>query len=250
MKDFLQSVLKRVKSVELDQFQERAAQFGDKARKAINDIDTEGLNSKRNAIGAKISELSDKARLKIQQIEKEVTQRKIDREIEKARKEEEKRLRLEALRIRRVNFFKSILKFVLLLLLLGILVSIVFHDEILDYAKSAATEKQLAQQRRERESRDESLRKKAPENVTSNKTASSSIPASGNPEPNFLEQCRSRTAATIASLGVSQRHVVSVVDTNILSITRICTSDGSVLVSCSVPDQKMVVTKSSSSCAH
>lgn len=38
--------------------------------------------------------------------------------------------------------------------------------------------------------------------------------------------------------------VVNIVDTDILSIKRMCTNDGSVLVTCSKPDNKMVLTKS------
>ena len=38
--------------------------------------------------------------------------------------------------------------------------------------------------------------------------------------------------------------VIPIVDTNILSIVRFCTNDGSVIHTCSAPDNKMVVTMS------
>ena len=59
-----------------------------------------------------------------------------------------------------------------------------------------------------------------------------------------FEKCQAVQRSTIAQLGVPASDVISVVNTNALTITRILTSDGSILISCSAPDQKMVITTS------
>jgi hypothetical protein len=118
--------LKRVKSIELDHIQEKASQFSDKAKKAIDDIDIEKLNVKKQAIGAKISELKDKVRLKLKQIDEAGRQRRIDRVAEQARKEEEKKQRREARYLKAVNFLKALIKVLVLVLLVGIFLNIVF----------------------------------------------------------------------------------------------------------------------------
>jgi hypothetical protein len=59
-----------------------------------------------------------------------------------------------------------------------------------------------------------------------------------------FEKCQSVQANTIAQLDVPANDIVHVVNTSILTITKIYTVDGSILISCSNPDQKMVITKS------
>ncbi|WP_192560297.1 hypothetical protein [Pseudomonas allokribbensis] len=59
-----------------------------------------------------------------------------------------------------------------------------------------------------------------------------------------FEKCQSVQANTIAELNVSPGDIAHVVNTSMLTITKIYTADGSILISCSNPDQKMVITKS------
>ncbi|MFG0466586.1 hypothetical protein ACF8LF_18420 [Pseudomonas putida] len=59
-----------------------------------------------------------------------------------------------------------------------------------------------------------------------------------------FERCQAVQQSTIAQLGVPASDVISVVNTKALTITRVLTSDGSILISCSAPDQKMVITTS------
>jgi len=63
--------------------------------------------------------------------------------------------------------------------------------------------------------------------------------------PMSFRECLSRKVQVIASLGVNLRDVIPLVNTNIMTMDRICTSDGSILISCSKPDKKMIVTNSS-----
>lgn len=71
--------------------------------------------------------------------------------------------------------------------------------------------------------------------------SSSSIPM------NF-EACLAKKESVIAALGMSPTDIIPVVNTGILTITRVCTVDGSVLITCSKPDQKMIVTRSTDTC--
>jgi hypothetical protein len=57
-----------------------------------------------------------------------------------------------------------------------------------------------------------------------------------------FEKCQSVQANTIAQLNVPASNIIPVVSTSSLTITRLITADGSVLISCSAPDQKMVIT--------
>ena len=56
-----------------------------------------------------------------------------------------------------------------------------------------------------------------------------------------FEECLATIRQVASDLAVAP---VNIVETNILRIVRFVTSDGSVLVSCSQPDNKMVITKS------
>jgi len=59
-----------------------------------------------------------------------------------------------------------------------------------------------------------------------------------------FDECKKLQANTLlASVGTKTK-VFSTVTTDILTSIRVCTTDGSVLLSCSKPDNKMVVTKS------
>lgn len=59
-----------------------------------------------------------------------------------------------------------------------------------------------------------------------------------------FDECQSLQANVIAQLNVPPEDIIHVVNTAILTITRVITADGSVLISCSDPDQKMVITRS------
>ena len=59
-----------------------------------------------------------------------------------------------------------------------------------------------------------------------------------------FEECRAYLDRLIETLGISPLDLVPIVRTSIMMVTRICTSDGSVLHTCSKPDRKMVMTKS------
>ena len=63
-----------------------------------------------------------------------------------------------------------------------------------------------------------------------------------------FENCLARKEAVISQLGVNPRDIIPVVNTNIMTMTKLCTVDGSVIVTCSKPDRKMVITQSTSSC--
>lgn len=63
-----------------------------------------------------------------------------------------------------------------------------------------------------------------------------------------FEECLARKEAVISQLGVNPRDIIPVVNTNIMTITKLCTVDGSVIVTCSKPDRKMVITQSTNSC--
>lgn len=59
-----------------------------------------------------------------------------------------------------------------------------------------------------------------------------------------IEECRKTIRNTILELGVSPVDVIPIVDTKIMTVTRICTADGSLLITCSGPDEEMLITKS------
>lgn len=56
-----------------------------------------------------------------------------------------------------------------------------------------------------------------------------------------FESCLATIRQVASDLGVAP---INIVETNILRVVRFVTADGSVLVSCSRPDNKMIVTKS------
>lgn len=63
-------------------------------------------------------------------------------------------------------------------------------------------------------------------------------------QPMSFEACRQHIDNQMQQLGVLPRDVIVIVSTGVLTMTRICTSDGSILYTCSKLDQKMVVTDS------
>jgi hypothetical protein len=63
-----------------------------------------------------------------------------------------------------------------------------------------------------------------------------------------FEECIARRDAVITQLGINPRDIIPVVNTNIMTMTKLCTADGSLIVTCSKPDRKMVLTQSTSSC--
>lgn len=75
--------------------------------------------------------------------------------------------------------------------------------------------------------------------------AGSGVEAASEPESSSqtmsFEACLQVIRQTASQLGVAP---INVVETNILRMVRFCSDDGSVLVTCSQPDQKLVVTRS------
>lgn len=63
--------------------------------------------------------------------------------------------------------------------------------------------------------------------------------------PMEFDLCRKTVVSTILGLGVPWQDVKWIVRTDVLTMTRLCTADGSVLITCSKPDAKMVTVKSS-----
>lgn len=59
--------------------------------------------------------------------------------------------------------------------------------------------------------------------------------------PMSFEACLATIRQVSSQLGAVP---INIVETDILRVVRFVTSDGSVLVTCSQPDQKMIVTKS------
>lgn len=68
--------------------------------------------------------------------------------------------------------------------------------------------------------------------------------AQSHSEQMTFEECLAHRERVIISLNVNPQNIIPVVNTGIVTITRICTADGSVLITCSKPDQKMVLTMS------
>lgn len=56
-----------------------------------------------------------------------------------------------------------------------------------------------------------------------------------------FDRCLATIRETASSLGVAP---INIAETNIMRIVRFVTADGSVLITCSKPDRKMVITKS------
>lgn len=56
--------------------------------------------------------------------------------------------------------------------------------------------------------------------------------------------CQQPLQQTVRTMGVRPRDVVRIIDTDGYSVTRVCTSDGSVLLTCNGADRKMAATKS------
>lgn len=63
-----------------------------------------------------------------------------------------------------------------------------------------------------------------------------------------FEECLARKETVISQLGVNPSDIIPIVNTKIMTMTKLCTADGSVIVTCSKPDRKMVITQSTNSC--
>ncbi|UCP00099.1 hypothetical protein LF844_09885 [Metapseudomonas lalkuanensis] len=63
-----------------------------------------------------------------------------------------------------------------------------------------------------------------------------------------FEQCEAVKSKVITDLNVPPSQIIPIINTSIMTVTRICTADGSVLISCSREDEKMVVTRSTTGC--
>lgn len=73
--------------------------------------------------------------------------------------------------------------------------------------------------------------------------AVASEPSSRSIDMDF-QSCLATRSQVIAQLNVNPRDIIEIVNTGMLTVTRVCTSDGSVLITCSKEDRKMVVTQS------
>lgn len=63
-----------------------------------------------------------------------------------------------------------------------------------------------------------------------------------------FEECLSRSEAVVGQMGIKQRDIIPIVKTNIMTMTKYCTVDGSIIITCSKPDRAMVITDSTSYC--
>lgn len=70
------------------------------------------------------------------------------------------------------------------------------------------------------------------------------IHVSSSSQPASFEECKLNAQSVMSSVGSNYKTAV-IVDTSLAYIVRICTNDGSVLVTCSSEDKKMVTTQSS-----
>lgn len=60
-----------------------------------------------------------------------------------------------------------------------------------------------------------------------------------------FEKCQAVQANTIAQLNVPPEDIVHIVNTDTMTMTRLYVADGSVIITCSGPDNEMIITKSS-----
>lgn len=60
-----------------------------------------------------------------------------------------------------------------------------------------------------------------------------------------FDQCLTMKARTFAQLNARP---ISIVSTNMVTVDRVCVAEGSVLITCSAPDSKMVITTSPDGC--
>lgn len=60
-----------------------------------------------------------------------------------------------------------------------------------------------------------------------------------------FERCIASKSAALANLNVNPRRLIEIVNTGVLTMTRVCLDDGtSMLITCSKPDAKMLLTVS------
>lgn len=59
-----------------------------------------------------------------------------------------------------------------------------------------------------------------------------------------IDECRRTIEKTVRDMGILPIDVMPLINTKIMTTTRICTSDGSLLITCSGPDEQMIITKS------
>jgi hypothetical protein len=62
--------------------------------------------------------------------------------------------------------------------------------------------------------------------------------------PMSFSACLGMKAKVLADLNVRPGDIREIVNTSTLTMTRVCTADGSLLITCSEADQKMVLTTS------
>lgn len=63
-----------------------------------------------------------------------------------------------------------------------------------------------------------------------------------------FSQCTATVRATIQSLGANRKDVHQIVNTAEMAVTKICTIDGSVTLTCSALDTKLITTRSAHKC--
>jgi hypothetical protein len=109
--------------------------------------------------------------------------------------------------------------------------------------ESERNERQRIEREKEEEAR-MSAKRLEQESKQTRPSSGTAPPVSDSISMSF-QDCLSRKTQIVASLNVNPRDIIPIVNTGIMTMDRICTSDGSVLITCSKPDKKMVVTKSS-----
>jgi hypothetical protein len=78
-------------------------------------------------------------------------------------------------------------------------------------------------------------------------TTTSSYQSSSTGSPSDLvsfDECKSKARSVLLSVAGTQYKSAVLVDSDLAYMARICTNDGSILITCSAPDQKMITTRS------
>ena len=66
--------------------------------------------------------------------------------------------------------------------------------------------------------------------------------------PMSYTECLTRKEVVVSQLGVRARDIIPIVNSNIMSVTKYCTIDGSLILTCSKPDNAMIIVSSANKC--
>ncbi len=61
-------------------------------------------------------------------------------------------------------------------------------------------------------------------------------------------ECLSRKEVVVSQLGVRASDIIPIVNSSIMNVTKYCTLDGSIILTCSKPDNSMIIVSSPSKC--